>query len=180
MAIILAEVTNMPPAHWRRTIRASVAAAGKDIRRDTQLLAKLSRSEAERLLHGLRAEKAGILRWAVQGAAMARQMPPAARYRMGFHMANRQIAEAVGVTAPTVMATVKNLTDDQPEYVMSRDGRMRPAQQQPKPEPPISVFVPGSTVVIDHDAAAWLCQFAPEVVGKLVPAPEVVQGQLWG
>jgi N6-adenosine-specific RNA methylase IME4 len=36
---------------------------------------------------------------------------------------------------------------------MSRDGRMRPAQQQPKPEPPISVFVPGSTVVIDHDAA---------------------------
>jgi hypothetical protein len=31
----------------------------------------------------------------------------------------------------------------------------------------------------DHDAAAWLCQFAPEVVGKLVPVPEAIQGQLW-
>lgn len=90
MAIILAEVTNMPPAHWRRTIRASVAASGRDIRRDTRLLERLSHSQAEAQLRALRGEKAGILRWAVQGAQMARQASPAARYRMGFHMANRQ------------------------------------------------------------------------------------------
>lgn len=31
----------------------------------------------------------------------------------------------------------------------------------------------------DHDAAAWLCSFAPEVIDRLIPAPDVVQGQLW-
>lgn len=68
-------------------------------------------------------------------------------------MSYRQIANATGVSAPTAMSTVKNLTDEQPDYVMSRDGRMRPAQQQPRPEPPLSLFVPGGAVTLDPVAA---------------------------
>jgi len=68
-------------------------------------------------------------------------------------MSYRAIAEAVGVSAPTVMSTVKNLTDEQPEYVMSRDGRMRPAQQAPKPEPIPTMFEPGESVALEPKAA---------------------------
>jgi N6-adenosine-specific RNA methylase IME4/DNA-binding CsgD family transcriptional regulator len=67
-------------------------------------------------------------------------------------MSYRQIAGAVGVDASTVLRTVANATVEQPDYVIGKDGKRRDAQQQPRPEPPISLFVPGNES-LDVDAA---------------------------
>lgn len=70
-------------------------------------------------------------------------------------MSRRMVAEKVGVDEKTVRNVLANspAENSAPEFVNGRDGKTYPAQQQPKPEPPISMFVPGSTVVIDHAAA---------------------------
>src|SRR5690606_9272899 len=70
-------------------------------------------------------------------------------------MSQRQIAEAVGVTQPTVHNVLSRAGDKylSPEFVTGADGKTYPAQQRPKPEPPVSLFVPGDTVALDHDAA---------------------------
>jgi N6-adenosine-specific RNA methylase IME4 len=65
-------------------------------------------------------------------------------------MSYRQIGEAVGVSHTEVARTVAGVTNV--TRVSGTDGKTYPAQQ-PKPEPPISMFVPGSTVVIEHAAA---------------------------
>lgn len=84
LATILAEVTNRPASYWREMVRTIIAAAGRDIA-DTQLLESVPPPEAARLLAELRAEKPGILRWALGGT-----LPPSQRRRLHLFRHNLQ------------------------------------------------------------------------------------------
>ena len=82
-------------------------------------------------------------------------------------MSNRAIAEKVGVDEKTVRNALRGAEFSAPEYVTGKDGKQYPAQQQPKPEapptmfetttpvwtPPTTTFVPGAAVAIDRTAA---------------------------
>lgn len=68
-------------------------------------------------------------------------------------MSYRKIAEVVGVDPVTVLNTVKKSGVEISTPVTGADGKIYPAQQQPRPEPPMSFFVPGGAVAIDPVAA---------------------------
>jgi N6-adenosine-specific RNA methylase IME4/ParB-like chromosome segregation protein Spo0J len=69
-------------------------------------------------------------------------------------MSYRAIAAAVGVDHKTVMTAVKQGGEySPPESVIGKDGKTYPAQQQPKPEAPPTMFEPGGTVALEPKAA---------------------------
>jgi site-specific DNA-methyltransferase (adenine-specific) len=63
----------------------------------------------------------------------------------------RKIAEVVGVSAPTVMSTVKNLTVEQPRQIVGKDGKRRDAKKSRKPKTK-TLFDPGNSAAIDATA----------------------------
>lgn len=85
---------------------------------------------------------------------LRRHMADDEREKLAFDMRKdkaslRQIGEALGISheqARTILQnpTVKSLTVDLPDTVIGKDGKERAAQQQPKPEPPPTLFVPGN------------------------------------
>ncbi len=73
-------------------------------------------------------------------------------------MSYRQIAEATGASVgkvhDTVVQVFKNEHLESPVAIKGADGKQYPAQQEPKTQAPqISMFVPGSEVIIEPKAA---------------------------
>lgn len=65
----------------------------------------------------------------------------------------RKIAQALGVDPVTVLNTIKKSGVEISTPVNGADGKTYPAQQQPKPEPPATLFDPGDSVALDPEVA---------------------------
>lgn len=84
----------------------------------------------------------------------------------------RQIVDETGLGIGTIHRTLSDSTVpdsesgtvEMPDFVIGKDGKRRDAQQQPKPEPPISLFVPGNEALDPKSAKATTRQFVQERV----------------